>query len=100
MKVVTSKGDWSRVRFQETGDREKEGWILKRYLMDRKPLKVQAGLSDEHVEGFDYLSKLDKFYFGQVGEIGIIQLPLVLENGTIYVAADREVRENTQGSAE
>ena len=46
VEILTSKGDWSRVRFQATGDQEKEGWVLKKYLMDHKPLKVQLDLSE------------------------------------------------------
>ena len=51
VKVVTSKGDWSRVRFQEPGEKMREGWVLKRYLMDRKPLKVQVGLLERENAG-------------------------------------------------
>ncbi|MBW1799581.1 MAG: TIGR04211 family SH3 domain-containing protein [Deltaproteobacteria bacterium] len=49
--VVTSKGDWVRVRFQMPGGKNKEGWILKRYLMDHKPLKEQVRLSKKENVG-------------------------------------------------
>jgi len=58
------------------------------------PTKVQNGVQKGYVEGFEDLEKLDKFYFGQVGEIGLEALPLLLDESTLYIAAQREVGEN------
>ncbi len=54
----------------------------------------QRGFEEEYVEGFGELRRIDKFYFGQVGEEGISVLANFLDEKTLYVAAEREVGAN------
>ncbi|MBN1168600.1 hypothetical protein JXA63_01800 [Candidatus Woesebacteria bacterium] len=58
------------------------------------PEKKPRDLEKEEVFGFGELEKLDKYYFGQVGKIGVKNLAKVLDDKTLYVAAEREVGEN------
>lgn len=55
------------------------------------PDNFQKGLEEEYVEGFDTIKHLGKFYFGQVGKIGIYGLPSVMDEKTLYMATEREV---------
>jgi SH3 domain protein len=49
VKVLDSRGDWSRVRLLGRGVDYKEGWMLSRFLVDRLPWEVQAkSLKDEN----------------------------------------------------
>jgi len=58
------------------------------------PKEWQKGFEEEYVEGFGKLKHINKFYFGQVGEEGIESLQAVLEEKTLYIAAQRELGEN------
>jgi SH3 domain protein len=49
VKVLDSRGDWSRVRLLGRGVDYKEGWMLSQFLVDRLPWEVQAkSLKDEN----------------------------------------------------
>lgn len=59
------------------------------------PPKLHPRIIDkENIYGFGGLERLDKYYFGQIGKIGVKNLARVLDNNTLYVAAEREVGEN------
>lgn len=55
------------------------------------PDRWQKDFTKENVEGFGDLEKIDKFYFGQVSNIGIYGLPKVMDNKTLYVAVEKEI---------
>jgi 4-amino-4-deoxy-L-arabinose transferase-like glycosyltransferase len=46
---------------------------------------------EKYIEGFDTMTCIDKFYFGQVGKVGIYGLPKIMDKKTLYVAVEREV---------
>ena len=55
----------------------------------------QGGLEKEYVSGFGELSHLEKFYFGQVdGTIGLAGLAGLIGEKVLYVAAQREIKDN------
>jgi len=58
------------------------------------PEKWQEGLDEDHVQGFGNTSHLGKYYFGQVGEEGLLGLGEIIEEGTLYIAAQREIEGN------
>lgn len=58
------------------------------------PDRWQMGFSEGHVEGFGDMKHLGKIYFGQVGSVGLKGLSDVLEEGTLYIAAQREWKSN------
>lgn len=59
-----------------------------------KPQRWQAGFEEDEIAGFGRLKHMDKFFFGQVGEEGIDSLRDVLDDKTLYVAAQRELGKN------
>jgi SH3 domain protein len=42
LEVLETQEDWSRVRLVDSGEDQKEGWVLSRYLIDRQPWEAQA----------------------------------------------------------
>jgi 4-amino-4-deoxy-L-arabinose transferase-like glycosyltransferase len=59
-----------------------------------QPALWQMGLDKKHLDGFGELKKIDKYYFGQIGEEGIEKLYNYLDEKTLYIAAEREVGAN------
>lgn len=69
-------------------------WI---YFVSYYPYPPQLqprNLEKEDVYGFGELERLDKYHFGQIGEIGVKNLARVLDSDTLYIAAEREIGEN------
>lgn len=58
------------------------------------PTLWQKGLGEEYIEGFGKLRGIDKYFFGQVDVEGFEVLPEVMDNRTLYIAAQREVGKN------
>ena len=47
LEILDSEGDWTQVRL--SGERDKEGWVLSRYIITRQPWEMQAkGLKEEN----------------------------------------------------
>lgn len=42
VEVLDSLGEWSHVRLVESGESDKEGWVLTRYLVSRLPWELRA----------------------------------------------------------
>lgn len=58
------------------------------------PQVWQKGFEKTKLLGFDYLERVDKFYFGHAGPISINDLSDYLDNKTLYVAFAAEVPVN------
>jgi SH3 domain protein len=59
VEVLGEEGDWYHVRLLDRGDRNKEGWLLRRYVMERLPWeKTAKTLERENRELSAKLSKL------------------------------------------
>jgi 4-amino-4-deoxy-L-arabinose transferase-like glycosyltransferase len=58
------------------------------------PEEWQKGFSKETLSGFGEMKKIDKYYFGQMGEEGIGELYSYMDENMLYIAAEREVGEN------
>ena len=68
-------------------------WIFFAGWYQYPPEKWHKGFpfEEKYIEGFDTVTYIDKFYFGQVGKIGIYGLPKVMDEKTLYVAVEKEV---------
>jgi len=71
-------------------------WIFFAGWYQYPPEKWHQGFpfKEKYIEGFDTMGYIDKFYFGQVGKIGIYGLPRVIDEKTLYVATEREIGAN------
>jgi len=58
------------------------------------PQRWQAGLEEEYIQGFGNIKHLGKYYFGQVGKVGLKGLGEVMDENTLYIAAQREWASN------
>lgn len=58
------------------------------------PDKWQKGFVKESLPGFDYLEKVDKFYFGHAGPINIYDLSQFMDDESLYIAAASEMPDN------
>jgi hypothetical protein len=59
------------------------------------PAVWQLGSGIEYVPGFGELPHYGKYYFGQVdGEIGLMNVSEIMENRTLYVATQSEIKDN------
>ena len=71
-------------------------WIFFAGWYQYPPEKWHQGFpfEEKYIEGFETMPYIDKFYFGQVGELGIYGLPRVMEEGILYIATEREIGAN------
>lgn len=58
------------------------------------PDKWQSGYEKESLPGFDYLERVDKFYFGHAGPINIYDLSQFMDDKSLYIAAASEIPDN------
>ena len=58
------------------------------------PDKWQGGFVKESLSGFDYLERIDKFYFGHAGPINIYDLGQFMDDESLYIAAANEIPHN------
>ena len=58
------------------------------------PDKWQRGYEKGSLPGFDYLERVDKFYFGHAGPINIYDLAQFMDNESLYIAAASEIPDN------
>lgn len=66
VNIIETKEDWCRVEIIEDDKVEKEGWVLKQYLTDRIPYKIQTDtLMNENKELTEKLSSI-KIQFDDV----------------------------------
>ena len=61
LEVLNSKNDWSHVRVLGQKEKNREGWVLSRYLITRTPWESQAGqLKKENALLKEKLAKTEK----------------------------------------
>ncbi len=61
VEVLDSDGDWSYVRLLGPGARNKEGWMLSRFLVNRPPWEMQTkSLKEENIQLKEKLSHIEK----------------------------------------
>ena len=61
VEVLSSQGDWSRVRVSKPRGGGEEGWILTRYLITRQPWEIQARhLKEENSQINEKLARMEK----------------------------------------
>ncbi|MBW1799580.1 MAG: TIGR04211 family SH3 domain-containing protein [Deltaproteobacteria bacterium] len=59
--IITTHGDWTLVRFAQSGGEEKTGFILSRYLTSALPWKIKAGpINEENQRLMDKISAIKK----------------------------------------
>jgi len=89
--VKMVEGDFERIILSNAQD-SPQIFLAAYYPYD--PTTWQKGFDEEELNGLGKLPHIGKYYFGQVGEEGVESLPQILDDNTLYVAAQREIGKN------
>ena len=61
LEVIKTQGDWNLVRLVKRDGKNKEGWVLRRYLVSHLPWEIRAkSLKRENVQLKEKISSLEK----------------------------------------
>jgi SH3 domain protein len=61
LEVIKTQGDWNLVRLVKKDGKNKEGWVLRRYLVSHLPWEIQAkSLKRENAQLKEKISSLEK----------------------------------------